>query len=115
MTRTKKRDAKTQELTRPRARRHLRPSDARLVRRISEAFGLRLKQVRREQGWKQDAFAKALGVSRTTVSNIERGAQRVFLDQAYRASAILRVSLDELLPAANLLSDDLILHAPADA
>jgi transcriptional regulator with XRE-family HTH domain len=47
----------------------------------------------------QDAFAELLGVSRTTASNIERGVQRVFLDQVYKAAEILKVPLSELLPA----------------
>jgi transcriptional regulator with XRE-family HTH domain len=46
----------------------------------------------------QQSFADALGVSRTTVSNIERGMQRVFLDQVYRAAEILGRPPADLLP-----------------
>jgi transcriptional regulator with XRE-family HTH domain len=64
---------------------------------ISVAFGKRLRQVRDEKRIGQDAFAELLGVSRTTASNIERGVQRVFLDQVFRAAEILQVPLMDLL------------------
>lgn len=67
------------------------------ARQVAKEFGRRLKAVRVER-MGQEAFADALGVSRTTVSNIERGTQRVFLDQAYRAAEILAVPIDRLLP-----------------
>jgi transcriptional regulator with XRE-family HTH domain len=47
---------------------------------------------------KQEVFAAAMGVSRTTVSNIECGRQRVFLDQVYRAASILGLPVADLLP-----------------
>jgi transcriptional regulator with XRE-family HTH domain len=63
---------------------------------------------------KQDAFAKEMGVSRTTVSNIECGRQRIFLDQVYRAAAILKVPLADLLPLAPPLADGLVVHTAKD-
>lgn len=66
--------------------------------RLAVAFGQQLKRTRRARGWKQDSFAERLGVSRTTASNIERGMQRIFLDQLYSAAVILGVRLEELLP-----------------
>lgn len=92
-----------------------RAQDAALARRVARAFGVQLKRVRRERGWKQDAFAEALGVSRTTASNIERGEQRIFLDQVYRAASILRVPIDDLLPSAHVVTEDTVVHAAADA
>ena len=81
---------------------------------VSKGVGETLKSVRRQQGWKQDAFADALGISRTTASNIERGAQRIYLDQLYRAAAILQVPVHDLLPPLDdLLQEDVIVH-PAD-
>lgn len=86
-----------------------------VVQQVAKAFGSQLQRTRRARGWKQDAFAKAFGVSRTTVSNIERGAQRIFLDQVYRAASILGVPVDTLLPQAHLIVSDPIMHAAADA
>jgi transcriptional regulator with XRE-family HTH domain len=46
----------------------------------------------------QDALAVALDVSRTSISNIERGHHRVFLDQVYAAARELGVDISDLLP-----------------
>ncbi len=85
-----------------------------MARRLAEAFGARLQEVRRECRWKQAAFADAMGVSRTTASNIERGRQRIFLDQVYRAAEILGVPVERLLPPAHLLATNTILHVAVD-
>lgn len=61
-------------------------------------FGRRLSKVRREKGWKQVTLGNRLGLSRTSISNIERGDQRVSLELAYQAALILGVSLERLLP-----------------
>src|SRR4051812_2420311 len=77
------------------------PSHAALSRRVQSAFGRRLKRSRkRSQRGRvnQEALAGALDVSRTSISNIERGRHRVFLDQVYAAAQALGTSLDELLP-----------------
>lgn len=75
---------------------------AALSRRVQSAFGRRLRHGRRNasQGRiKQDALAKALDVSRTSISNMERGRHRIFLDQAYAAAQALGVTMDQLLPS----------------
>lgn len=63
---------------------------------------------------KQDAFAKEMGVSRTTVSNIECGRQRIFLDQVYRAAAILKVPVSDLLPHPLPDTDGHAVHTALD-
>lgn len=85
-----------------------------MARRLAEVFGAQLQRVRRERGWKQAAFADAMGVSRTTASNIERGRQRIFLDQMYRAAEILGVPVERLLPPAHLLATNAIVHVAVD-
>lgn len=70
-------------------------------RRVQAAFGKRLQNARKESPRgrvQQDALAVALDVSRTSISNIERGQHRVFLDQVYAAARELGVSVAELLP-----------------
>jgi transcriptional regulator with XRE-family HTH domain len=65
---------------------------------VQREFGGRLKRVRREKGMKQMTLGNRLGLSRTSISNIERGDQRVALELAYQVAHILGVSLRELLP-----------------
>jgi len=85
-----------------------------MARRVAREVGRRLKAIRRERRLAQDAFAKAMGVSRTTASNIERGQQRLFLDQIYFAAEILGVSINALLPVQDLLVRDIVVHAASD-
>ncbi len=85
-----------------------------MARRVAREVGQLLKTVRRERRVAQDAFAKEMGVSRTTASNIERGRQRLFLDQIYRAAEILGVSINALLPLQELLVRDIVVHAASD-
>jgi transcriptional regulator with XRE-family HTH domain len=66
-------------------------------KRVQVAFGKRLRGQRKGRR-SQDALAEYLDVSRTSVSNIERGRHRVFLDQAYLAARALGVTLNDLLP-----------------
>jgi transcriptional regulator with XRE-family HTH domain len=72
------------------------------LRAIGEAalgeFGRRLASARKLKGFKQLTLASLLGLSRTSISNIERGEQRISLDLAYQAACVLGVSLQTLLP-----------------
>jgi transcriptional regulator with XRE-family HTH domain len=65
---------------------------------VQREFGRRLGELRKGKGLKQLAFGRQLGLSRTSISNIERGEQRVFLELAYQAAYLLGVSPQALLP-----------------
>lgn len=76
----------------------LRSPEHRVIsQRVQAAFGKRLRAQRKGRR-SQDVLAEDLDVSRTSVSNIERGRHRVFLDQAYLAARALGVTLNDLLP-----------------
>lgn len=68
--------------------------------KVQRAFGKRLREVRSlvQPKISQDVLAETLQVSRTSISNIENGRHRVFLDQVYAAAARLGVQVHELLP-----------------
>ena len=85
-----------------------------IARRVAHEVGQRLKAARKGRRVAQDAFARAMGVSRTTASNIERGHQRLFLDQVYRAAEILGVTIDVLLPARQPSGQQMVVHAASD-
>ena len=86
-----------------------------LSNRLQSLFGQRLKQARRSRPKKcvQEDLAKTLGVSRTTVSNIERGRHRLFLDQVYIAARELSIGVEDLLPAlADVFPETSVSTAP---
>ena len=71
-----------------------------LSERLQEAFGKRLQEARKLSipRCSQQDLARGLDVTRTTISNIENGRHRIFLDQVYDAARVLNVPLSNLLP-----------------
>lgn len=70
---------------------------------IYATLGKAIARLRAKSGMTQQNLADALGISRASVANIERGEQRVYLDQALAFVDVFNLSsLDELLAGAGL-------------
>jgi transcriptional regulator with XRE-family HTH domain len=65
---------------------------------IQIRFGVRLRQVRQDQGISQEKLAELAGLHRTYVSSIERGERNVSLVNIERLAQALGVSMGELMP-----------------
>jgi transcriptional regulator with XRE-family HTH domain len=78
-------------------------------------FGKRLKQAREKKGVKQLALASKLGLTRTSISNIERGEQRIFLDLAYEAADFLGIEVASLIPSLSEVVVTPRIHSVADS
>jgi ribosome-binding protein aMBF1 (putative translation factor) len=63
---------------------------------IRKRFGARVRQLRSERGWSQEAFADRAGLHRTYVGSVERGEQNLSLVNIEKVAATLGVSLAEL-------------------
>jgi transcriptional regulator with XRE-family HTH domain len=61
-------------------------------------FGRRLRMARREAQLTQEALAKRVGLSRTSITNIEQGNQHVGLHLLYELAKAVGVRPVELLP-----------------
>ena len=61
-------------------------------------FGSRLRARRRKLGLTQESLGEHVGLSRTSITNIERGEQRILLHQLYSFADKLKVSPEKLLP-----------------
>ncbi|MCC3654025.1 helix-turn-helix domain-containing protein [Streptomyces sp. S07_1.15] len=79
-----------------------------------EAFGERLRRARTAQGLNQQELGSAVGLNRTSISNIEKGRQRIALHMLFEFAAALRVEPEALLPAPDGRSDVLD-ELPEDA
>lgn len=64
-------------------------------------FGVRVRQLRTERGWSQEAFADLCGLHRTYVGAIERGEQNLSLLNIEKLAATLKMSLAELFSTFN--------------
>ncbi len=56
----------------------------------------RLKVLRAERSWSQEALAEKLDVSRQTVNAIERGKYDPSLPLAFKISAVFGLSIEEI-------------------
>lgn len=67
------------------------------VEPIYGRLGKRLRRARRKVGVTQLELAEHMGLSRTSIANIEAGRQRVFLHQLVAGARALAVPYRELL------------------
>lgn len=72
--------------------------------RLYQTLGERLRALREQQDdsrgrLTQAALAKQVGLERTSITNIEKGAQKVPLHVLFRICETLRVPVAEVLPA----------------
>jgi DNA-binding XRE family transcriptional regulator len=63
-------------------------------------FGRKLSLARRAARITQEALAQAVGLSRTSIVNIEKGRQPVAIDLAIRMARSLDTTMFDLLPGA---------------
>ena len=64
------------------------------------AFGRMLSDMRRKKRVSQEMLADELGLSRTSITNIEKGRQPVQLHSLYVIARLLGTDVKELLPSA---------------
>lgn len=65
---------------------------------LNLAVGAAIRQRREGRGMSQTALAEVLGLSRTTVTNIEGGRQPISLKHVYDAARVLGTTVQQLLP-----------------
>ena len=72
-------------------------------KRLSAELGKRIQRYRRMQSplMNQQTLAKHVGLTRTSVTNIERGRQKVTLETVYRLCEVFGVTVADLLPSLN--------------
>jgi transcriptional regulator with XRE-family HTH domain len=65
---------------------------------LNSLFGSKLASLRRSRGVSQSALGKKLGLSRTTIANLERGIQNVQLHQVFTLAQALDADPGTLIP-----------------
>ena len=79
---------------------------------VYRSFGQILSQRRSEANLSQAALAKAVGLSRTSITNIECGRQPVNLHTLYVMADVLRRDVNDLLPPPLTGTNDTPLGGP---
>jgi transcriptional regulator with XRE-family HTH domain len=72
---------------------------------LYQEFGIALANERRRQHLSQAQFGAKVGLSRTSVTNIECGRQPIQLHQLYHFASTLRVDVTRLLPKESALAE----------
>jgi putative transcriptional regulator len=67
------------------------------MRSLSKTFGATVRELREKAGFSQEGFAHAAGVSRTYMSEIERGVTNVSLDTISRVAKGLGIRMSVLV------------------
>jgi len=76
-------------------------------KRLYEAIGSRVKQYRNEEDLTQNALAKQIGVSRTSIVNIEGGNQHAPLHVLWDIAESLDRNLESLIPGKREIQPDM--------
>jgi len=66
---------------------------------LKQAFGARLRELRKQAGMSQEGLAHACGLDRTYIGGVERGERNVSLVNIHRIAAALGVSAREFFDA----------------
>src|SRR5256885_1004744 len=69
-------------------------------RQIYFAIGRKLRSARESAQLTQDQLAQRVGLTRTSITNIEQGRQKIQLHTLYAIAHALDASMDLLLPTA---------------
>ena len=67
------------------------------VQEILTALGQRIRELRRKQGYSQEAFADLCGVHRTFMGTIERGESNLSFTNLHKVSKALGITLSQML------------------
>jgi len=73
------------------------------VEQLYREFGRALRARRKQAGLSQDNVAKRVGMSRTSITNIEQGRQHVSLHILYELAGAVGTTPGDLLPASQIL------------
>lgn len=75
-------------------------------RHLYTLIGAHLRERRRSLRFTQHYLAERLGVERTSVANIEAGAQRPPVHLLYRCCEVLQMEIAEFLPPVHAVAPD---------
>jgi transcriptional regulator with XRE-family HTH domain len=73
------------------------------VEQLYREFGRALRARRKQAGLSQDDVAQRVGMSRTSITNIEQGRQHVSLHVLYELAGAVGATPGDLLPASQVL------------
>jgi transcriptional regulator with XRE-family HTH domain len=80
--------------------------------RFYRAVGEKMRTARDSKGFTQEAIAASVGLSRTSLTNIEKGRQRLLLHTFIEIASALESSVADLLPDPSPVLDEISKRLP---
>ena len=74
---------------------------------LYRAVGAKIREIRNERGLKQETVAASIGLTRTSLANIEGGRQRLLLHTLFDIASVLDTTVEELLAERSLSLNDI--------
>lgn len=75
--------------------------------KLYRLIGKTIREIRRSEKLTQAELAKILNLTRTSITNIEQGTQKLPLHILYRFCLRFRLSIDEILPDPQSVANEL--------
>ena len=69
-------------------------------------IGKRIRELRKEKGYSQEAFAYEVGLDRTYMGSVERGERNIATINLIKIAKSLKVEVGTLFPVINKLTVD---------
>ena len=69
-------------------------------------LGMRIRELRKSQGFSQENFAAEVGLDRTYMGSLERGERNVAALNLIRIAKCLKIEVGELFPAIKTFDAD---------
>lgn len=63
---------------------------------IKKKFGLKIQKLRKSKGYSQEKLSEIANIDRSYLSDIERGETNISLEQIYKLSIALEITISEI-------------------
>jgi transcriptional regulator with XRE-family HTH domain len=83
------------------------------IDRLYADIGIRVRGARTQHGWTQEELAHAVGLTRSSVANLEAGRQRTLAHVMVLIAQALGIPVETLLPSGQELDKIADVQAPA--
>jgi transcriptional regulator with XRE-family HTH domain len=85
--------------------------EERIPNQLLKALGQKIRELRKDQGYSQEAFADKCGVHRTFMGTIERGESNLSFQNIHKVAATLGISLSTLFQGLEQCATELVRQA----
>lgn len=83
------------------------------IKQLYAEIGTRIRSARKQEGWSQVDLGEVVGLTRSSIANIEAGRQHAPVHVVVLIAHTLNIPVETLLPSGSKLDSLATFHAPA--